>query len=159
MLLYTLNDRIRPHELHRDVTFLHPSLARYGEWLELQADEGDGLLYNTTPTPSSLRGWTAPLLVDRHEGVHVGGSPEYVGVSLHAVHSDFRDGEFSFKSGPDSCRNYYNSFRNIVIKSRNNLDSFRNNLKVLRVMTTITISMTTTDDDGERPFRQGVWMT
>ncbi|XP_045111838.1 putative neural-cadherin 2 isoform X1 [Portunus trituberculatus] len=66
--------------------------SRHGEWLELLADEGDGLLYNTTATPSSLYGWTAPLLVDRHEGVHVGGSPEYVGVSLQAVHSDFRDG-------------------------------------------------------------------
>ena len=74
---------------------LQESFARHGEWLELLADEGDGPLYNTTVTPSSLHGWTAPLLVDRHEGVHVGGSPEYVGVSLHAVHSDFRDGKFS----------------------------------------------------------------
>ncbi|KAG7163564.1 Neural-cadherin-like 4 [Homarus americanus] len=49
---------------------------RYGEWLEMMVDEGDGPLYNTTPTPSSLLGWTLPLMVDRHEGVHVGGSPD-----------------------------------------------------------------------------------
>nr|XP_053646348.1 neural-cadherin-like [Cherax quadricarinatus] len=65
---------------------------RYGEWLELLVDEGDGVLYNTTSTPSALQGWTRSLSVDRHEGVHVGGSPEYVGVSLHTVHNDYRDG-------------------------------------------------------------------
>lgn len=105
------------HKLHGKVTlfFYYPTthhvhsllLFRYGEWLELQADEGDGPLYNTTSTPTSLRGWTAPLLVDRHEGVHVGGSPEYVGVSLHAVHSDFRDGEIAFDNDPaDVFTNY-----------------------------------------------------
>ncbi|XP_069191341.1 LOW QUALITY PROTEIN: putative neural-cadherin 2 [Procambarus clarkii] len=66
--------------------------SRYGGWMELLVDEGDGPLYNTTPTPPSLLGWMLPLVVDRHEGVHVGGSPEYVGVSLHAVHNDYRDG-------------------------------------------------------------------
>lgn len=80
-------------EKRKKHTNVQTSLARHGEWLELLADEGDGPFYNTTATPSSLHGWTAPLLVDRHEGVHVGGSPEYVGVSLQAVHSDFRDGE------------------------------------------------------------------
>ncbi|XP_042237522.1 putative neural-cadherin 2 isoform X2 [Homarus americanus] len=65
---------------------------RYGTWAELQVDEGDGPLYNATPTPATLHGWKTPLLIDRQEGVHVGGSPEYVGVSLYTVHHDFLDG-------------------------------------------------------------------
>ncbi|XP_047487091.1 putative neural-cadherin 2 [Penaeus chinensis] len=67
-------------------------IERFGQWAELVVDEGDGPLYNATATPSSLQGWSTPFLVDRQEGVHVGGSPEYVGVSLFTVHHDFHDG-------------------------------------------------------------------
>ncbi|XP_069196001.1 putative neural-cadherin 2 isoform X2 [Procambarus clarkii] len=67
-------------------------VRRYGQWVELQVDEGDGALYNATPTPATLQGWSTPLLIDKQEGVHVGGSPEYVGVSLYTVHYDFHDG-------------------------------------------------------------------
>ncbi|XP_047482584.1 neural-cadherin-like [Penaeus chinensis] len=67
-------------------------VERYGQWVELVVDEGDGPLYNTTPTPDALGGWSAPLLLDRQEGVLVGGSPEYVGVSLFTVHHDFHEG-------------------------------------------------------------------
>lgn len=66
--------------------------CRFGQWLELEVDEGDGPLYNRTAPPASLQGWTLPLLLDRHEGVHVGGSPEYLGISLHTVHNDFHNG-------------------------------------------------------------------
>ncbi|KAK8405263.1 hypothetical protein O3P69_001675 [Scylla paramamosain] len=65
---------------------------RQGEWAELHVDEGDGPLYNATSTPAATQGWSTSLLVDRQEGVHVGGSPEYVGVSLYIVHHDFHDG-------------------------------------------------------------------
>ncbi|KAK7070790.1 hypothetical protein SK128_020796 [Halocaridina rubra] len=65
---------------------------RYGEWMELKVDEGDGEFYNATPTPKTTQGWLSQLVIDRHEGVHVGGSPEYVGVSLYAVHHDFQQG-------------------------------------------------------------------
>lgn len=68
---------------------------RQGQWAEVEVDEGDGPLYNATPTPSTLQGWSTPLLVDKREGVHVGGSPEYVGVSLYTVHHDFHDGKTS----------------------------------------------------------------
>lgn len=109
----------------------------------MQADEGDGPLYNTTPTPASLRGWTAPLLVDRHEGVHVGGSPEYVGVSLHAVHSDFSDGESAFKNGRDRFRNdlKFNTLRNMYIfcHVKEQL-RFRNNLRLRTSRITLTVS-------------------
>lgn len=67
---------------------------RFGQWVELVVDEGDGPLYNTTPTPDTLGGWSVPLQLDRQEGVLVGGSPEYVGVSLFTVHHDFHEGEW-----------------------------------------------------------------
>nr|XP_027223609.1 putative neural-cadherin 2 [Penaeus vannamei] len=67
-------------------------VERFGQWVELVVDEGDGPLYNTTPTPDTLGGWSVPLQLDRQEGVLVGGSPEYVGVSLFTVHHDFHEG-------------------------------------------------------------------
>ncbi|XP_076057185.1 putative neural-cadherin 2 [Oratosquilla oratoria] len=64
---------------------------RYGGWLELSADEGDGAAYNVS-LRSARGGAAAALGVDKLEGVHIGGTPEYVGVSVFKVHHDFQFG-------------------------------------------------------------------
>ncbi|XP_042883447.1 putative neural-cadherin 2 isoform X2 [Penaeus japonicus] len=64
------------------------SASRYGSATFLSADDGEGDLYNASV---SLEGRQL-LEVDKQEGVHVGGSPEYVGVSVFKIHGDYHDG-------------------------------------------------------------------
>ncbi|XP_066966022.1 putative neural-cadherin 2 [Macrobrachium rosenbergii] len=66
---------------------------RFGEWMELRVDDGDGPLYNSTVTPATKREWLTQLRIDRQEGIHVGGSPDYIGVSsIYTVLRDFHNG-------------------------------------------------------------------
>ncbi|XP_042227979.1 putative neural-cadherin 2 isoform X2 [Homarus americanus] len=62
--------------------------SRHGSATILTADEGEGDLYNASV---SLEGRQL-LEVDKQEGVHVGGSPEYMGVSVFKIHGDYHDG-------------------------------------------------------------------
>ncbi|XP_069941535.1 putative neural-cadherin 2 isoform X3 [Cherax quadricarinatus] len=62
--------------------------SRHGSATILTADDGEGELYNASV---SLEGRQL-LEVDKQEGVHVGGSPEYMGVSVFKIHGDYRDG-------------------------------------------------------------------
>nr|XP_045584132.1 putative neural-cadherin 2 [Procambarus clarkii]XP_045584133.1 putative neural-cadherin 2 [Procambarus clarkii] len=62
--------------------------VRYGTATLLTADDGDEELYNA----SLVLGGGRLLQVDKQEGVHVGGSPEFVDVSVFRVHSDYFDG-------------------------------------------------------------------
>ncbi|KAK7071119.1 hypothetical protein SK128_019333 [Halocaridina rubra] len=61
---------------------------RYGSSIILSVDDGEGDLYNASLT---LEGRQL-LEVDKQEGVHVGGSPEYVGLSVFKIHNDFQEG-------------------------------------------------------------------
>ncbi|KAG7158557.1 Neural-cadherin-like 22, partial [Homarus americanus] len=61
---------------------------RQGSATFLTADDGDGELYQASV---SLEGRQL-LSVDRLEGVHVGGTAEYVGLTVVKVHGDFYDG-------------------------------------------------------------------
>ncbi|KAK4296782.1 hypothetical protein Pmani_030755 [Petrolisthes manimaculis] len=61
---------------------------RHGSATILAADDGEGDLYNAS---LSLEGRQL-LDVDKQEGVHVGGSPEYLGVSVFKIHGDFHEG-------------------------------------------------------------------
>ncbi|KAK8750481.1 hypothetical protein OTU49_014853, partial [Cherax quadricarinatus] len=61
---------------------------RYGSAVLLTADDGDGDLYNASVV---LEGRQL-LQVDKQEGVHVGGTPEYMGVTVFSVHKDYHDG-------------------------------------------------------------------
>ncbi|KAG7163365.1 neural-cadherin 2-like 1, partial [Homarus americanus] len=62
--------------------------SRQGTATFLAVDDGDGDLYNASV---SLEGRQL-LEVDDQEGVHVGGTPEYVGVSVFQIHGDYHDG-------------------------------------------------------------------
>ncbi|XP_071548441.1 LOW QUALITY PROTEIN: putative neural-cadherin 2 [Panulirus ornatus] len=62
--------------------------ARHGSATFLLADDGEGDLYNASLV---LEGRQL-LEVDKQEGVHVGGSPEYVGISVFKIHGDYHDG-------------------------------------------------------------------
>ena len=52
-------------------------------------DDGDGDLYNASLSMDGRQ----VLEVDKQEGVHVGGSPEYVGVSVFKIHGDYHEGK------------------------------------------------------------------
>ncbi|XP_042213434.1 putative neural-cadherin 2 [Homarus americanus] len=62
--------------------------ARYGSATFLTVDDGDGDLYNASVV---LEGRQL-LEVDGQEGVHVGGTPEYAGVTVYNIHRDYHDG-------------------------------------------------------------------
>ncbi|XP_069183734.1 putative neural-cadherin 2 isoform X2 [Procambarus clarkii] len=62
--------------------------ARHGSTTFLTADDGEGDLYNAS---LSMEGRQL-LQVDKQEGVHVGGSPEYVGVSVFKIDGDYYEG-------------------------------------------------------------------
>ncbi|XP_069195841.1 putative neural-cadherin 2 [Procambarus clarkii] len=62
--------------------------ARYGSAVFLTADDGDGDLYNASVV---LEGRQL-LQVDGQEGVHVGGTPEYAGVTVFSIHRDYYNG-------------------------------------------------------------------
>ncbi|XP_069186499.1 putative neural-cadherin 2 [Procambarus clarkii] len=62
--------------------------ARYGSAVFLTADDGDGDLYNASVV---LEGRQL-LQVDGQEGVHVGGTPEYAGVTVFSIHRDYHNG-------------------------------------------------------------------
>ncbi|XP_050686791.1 putative neural-cadherin 2 isoform X2 [Eriocheir sinensis] len=61
---------------------------RHGSVTILAVDDGDGDLYNASVSLDSRR----LLEVDKQEGVHVGGSPEYAGVSVFKIHGDYHKG-------------------------------------------------------------------
>ncbi|KAK7072335.1 hypothetical protein SK128_007151 [Halocaridina rubra] len=62
--------------------------SRYGSATFLSVDDGGSDLYNASV---ALEGRQL-LEVDKQEGVHVGGSPEYVGLSVFNIHGDYYDG-------------------------------------------------------------------
>ena len=55
-------------------------------------DEGDGELYNASISLGEAEGTTL-LQVDKQVGLHVGGLPEYAGVSVIKIHGDYHDGK------------------------------------------------------------------
>lgn len=55
----------------------------------LEVDDGDGDLYNATVGSEGTR----LLQVDKQEGVHIAGSPEYVDISIFKIQGDYFDGE------------------------------------------------------------------
>ncbi|MPC15764.1 Neural-cadherin [Portunus trituberculatus] len=61
---------------------------RHGSVTVLLVDDGDGDLYNASLSMDGRQ----VLEVDKQEGVHVGGSPEYVGVSVFKIHGDYHEG-------------------------------------------------------------------
>lgn len=64
---------------------------RYGSATFLSVDDGDGDLYNASLV---LEGRQL-LEMDGTDGILVGGSPEYDGVTMFKVHNDFHDGRKS----------------------------------------------------------------
>ncbi|KAK3862264.1 hypothetical protein Pcinc_031852 [Petrolisthes cinctipes] len=54
----------------------------------LEVDDGDGDLYNATVGSEGTR----LLQVDKQEGVHIAGSPEYVDISIFKIQGDYFDG-------------------------------------------------------------------
>ncbi|KAG7160255.1 Neural-cadherin-like 14 [Homarus americanus] len=62
--------------------------ARYGSATFLTVDDGDGDLYNASVV---LEGRQL-LEVDKQEGVHIGGSPEFLDVSVFKIQNDYFDG-------------------------------------------------------------------
>ncbi|XP_042237551.1 putative neural-cadherin 2 isoform X1 [Homarus americanus] len=62
--------------------------ARYGSATFLTVDDGDGDLYNASVVLEGRQ----MLEVDGQEGVHVGGTPEYAGVTVFNIHRDYHDG-------------------------------------------------------------------
>ncbi|KAG7159878.1 Neural-cadherin-like 16 [Homarus americanus] len=63
--------------------------TRYGTATFLTADDGDEDLYNAS---LALGGPHNLLEVDKQEGVHVGGTPEFMDVSVFKIHRDYYDG-------------------------------------------------------------------
>lgn len=74
---------------------------RHGHNLLVGVDDGDGWRRNeslaTLEVGEKAEGRNAtppaPLHVDKHDGVTLGGLPEFVGVSLIAVRDDLKDSE------------------------------------------------------------------
>lgn len=62
---------------------------RHGFVTILAVDDGDGDLYNASVSLDDPH----LLEVDKQEGVHVGGSPEYAGISVFKIHGDYHKGE------------------------------------------------------------------
>lgn len=72
---------------------------RRGHNLILSVDDGDGWRRNESlvsllPLPDDAFP-PEPLLIDKHDGVSVGGIPEFSGVKLIAVQDDLRDSKLS----------------------------------------------------------------
>lgn len=72
---------------------------RRGHNLILRVDDGDGWRRNESlvsllPLPAAAFPPEA-LVVDKHDGISVGGIPEFSGVKLIAVQDDLHDSEFS----------------------------------------------------------------
>lgn len=72
------------------------AVERHGHNLRVSVDDGDGWCLNETlaslETPVGA-GRPPPLMVDKHDGVTVGGLPEFLGVNLVTVHDDLQDSE------------------------------------------------------------------
>ena len=69
---------------------------RHGHNLLVSVDDGDGWRRNETLASLAAAaplGSPPSLVVDKHNGVTVGGLPEFEGVDLVTVHDDLRDGE------------------------------------------------------------------
>lgn len=69
---------------------------RHGHNLWVSVDDGEGWSFNETlESLDSLGGAKPPppLMVDKHDGLTVGGLPEFTGVNLVTVHNDLQDGE------------------------------------------------------------------
>nr|XP_045586246.1 neural-cadherin-like [Procambarus clarkii] len=71
---------------------------RHGHNLAVSVDDGDGWRRNESlvsllqgPGARGVRVSPGPLEVDKHDGVTVGGMPEFAGVSLVTVHEDLSD--------------------------------------------------------------------
>ncbi|XP_063874461.1 putative neural-cadherin 2 isoform X1 [Scylla paramamosain] len=67
---------------------------RHGHNLLVSVDDGDGWRRNETLaslTVPGVKGPPLPLAVDKHDGVTVGGLPEFTGVDLVTVHDDLQD--------------------------------------------------------------------
>lgn len=74
---------------------------RHGHNLVISVDDGDYWQRNesllslaNSSDERQARGPPIPLEIDKHDGVTVGGLPEFVGVRLVTVHDDLQDGEF-----------------------------------------------------------------
>lgn len=71
--------------------------AEYEETLiSLDGRDEDEPLEVLDDQPSQEWWAPMPLMVDKHDGVTVGGLPEFVSVSLVSVHQDLHDSESSF---------------------------------------------------------------
>lgn len=69
---------------------------RHGHNLLVSVDDGDGWRRNETLVSlmvPRVKGPPPPLAVDKHDGVTVGGLPEFMGVDLVTVHDDLQDSE------------------------------------------------------------------
>lgn len=69
---------------------------RHGHNLWVSVDDGDGWGFNETLESLETLGGARPpppLLVDKHDGLTVGGLPEFTGVNLVTVHNDLQNGE------------------------------------------------------------------
>ncbi|XP_050740052.1 putative neural-cadherin 2 [Eriocheir sinensis] len=70
--------------------------GRHGSSTLLSVDEGDGELYNASiplgDAEAANANTTTLLQVDGQVGLHIGGSPEYAGVSVIKIHGDYHDG-------------------------------------------------------------------
>lgn len=69
---------------------------RHGHNLRVSVDDGDGWCLNETLTSVETPGGAGrppPLMVDKHDGVTVGGLPEFLGVNLVTVQDDLQDSE------------------------------------------------------------------
>lgn len=69
---------------------------RHGHNLIVNVDDGDGWRFNETLaslTVPNMKGPPPPLTVDKHDGVTVGGLPEFMGMDLVTVHDDLQDSE------------------------------------------------------------------
>lgn len=67
---------------------------RWGHSLLVRVDDGDDWRCNETLVGLTSRASLAPpepLRVDKHEGVTVGGLPQFMGVELMAVQDDLQD--------------------------------------------------------------------
>nr|XP_053637261.1 putative neural-cadherin 2 [Cherax quadricarinatus] len=66
--------------------------VRYGTVSLLTVDDGDNELYNASMVLEGQQQQQQLLQVDKQEGVHIGGTPEFLDVSVFRIHGDFFDG-------------------------------------------------------------------
>ncbi|KAG0725905.1 Neural-cadherin [Chionoecetes opilio] len=67
---------------------------RHGHNVRVSVDDGDGWCLNESLASVHTAGGAGappPLMLDKHDGVTVGGLPEFLGVNLVTVHDDLQD--------------------------------------------------------------------